>query len=556
MLRRHPPNELTPREREVFELLRRGLTNEEIAWRIEVSVAGAKYHVSQILSKFGVGTREQAAACLQERQPWLRKLVLVGATGAVATALAGIALPAFDRGTKVTDEPGVYANESVTPPAIYPPIDETAPNTATPSPSPPADVGESIRATSPLTVVGPVGVPPPAPSRIPTKTPPATAVGSATPTPTPTDAENGVPGRNGRIAFVSGTTNGWEIHSMAHDGSGRTSMISGPEAYYPAWSPDGTKIAFQGTTSGFGSSDIFVANADGSGVTNLTNNPGPNYSPAWSPDGSRIAFSKDNDLWVMNADGSGAMMIFGASDSYDFSPSWSPDGSKIAFYVIRAGSLGGPGIFTVNADGTRLARLTFGGLIPAWSPDGTRIAFTSHDSGRNEIHVMNADGSNQVQLTDKGGHSPTWSPDGGTIAFVRARPYSPTGDTEIYSMGVDGTNQFNLTNSASLEFSPAWQPLLPTPEPTEPPAPSPTDTPAPTQSIAAFFPIQAVTDDGAVLRPAAHRVRQRWQQRLQQLEHLSAPGDRKHNSVSVQGGSDEDTDPRPPHSTRPTGRGG
>jgi len=262
----------------------------------------------------------------------------------------------------MTDEPGVYANESVSPPAIYPPIKETAPNTATPSPSPPADGREPLPTTSPLTLVGPLGGTTTGARPAPIETPVATATGSAAPA--PTQAAIGAPPGHGKIAFVNDTTNGWEIHSMAHDGSGRTSIITGPEAYFPAWSPDGTKIAFQGTTSGFASSDIFVANDDSSGVTNLTNNPGPNYSPAWSPDGSRIAFSKDNDLWVMNADGSGARMIFGASDSYDFSPSWSPDGSKIAFYVIRAGSLGGPGIFTVNADGTRLARLTFWGPHP------------------------------------------------------------------------------------------------------------------------------------------------------------------------------------------------
>jgi Tol biopolymer transport system component len=100
---------------------------------------------------------------------------------------------------------------------------------------------------------------------------------------------------------------------MAADGSGRTTFPTGGGD--PAWSPDAAKIAYTKATSvhyyDYGV-DIFIANADGSSETNVTNdNTVPNQYPAWSPDGTRIAFVKNAELWVMNADGSGAAMVFG-----------------------------------------------------------------------------------------------------------------------------------------------------------------------------------------------------------------------------------------------------
>jgi Tol biopolymer transport system component len=281
---------------------------------------------------------------------------------------------------------------------------------------------------------------------------------------------------------------------MAHDGSLRTSITSGPSDNHPAWSPDGTKIAFSRATTASSSFDIFVANGDGSGVTNVTNNPGTNYDPAWSPDGSRIAFSKNYDLWTMKVDGSAATMILGTLDSYEYWPSWSPDGSKIAFYGFRPGE--SPEIFTVNVDGTQLTNLTNhpqDDATPAWSPDGTRIAFSSARSGSHQIHVMNAYGSNLVQITRNGGDSPTWSPDGETIAFMRG---GSRGD--IYSIGVDGTNETRLTNTSTAGSGLSWQPSSAVSQPTESPSQGLTGAAAPTTPILTIW---AVSQEAAVLPP-------------------------------------------------------
>ncbi|HEY6061085.1 MAG TPA: Ig-like domain-containing protein [Gemmatimonadales bacterium] len=124
-------------------------------------------------------------------------------------------------------------------------------------------------------------------------------------------------------------------------------------AQQPAWSPDG-RIAY--TKLG----DIYVRDADSS-ITNLTNTQGTNRGPAWSPDGTKIAFVSnrggDYDLYVMNADGTGVTPLNVGSVSYDIRPAWSPDGTKIVFGNFGNGYSIGE-IYVMNADGSGVTRLT------------------------------------------------------------------------------------------------------------------------------------------------------------------------------------------------------
>lgn len=200
---------------------------------------------------------------------------------------------------------------------------------------------------------------------------------------------------------------------------------------------------------------IFTAYPDGSHLAKLVDGG----FPIWSADGSRIAFSTvTGDLqgiFVMNADGTGMRRLTRQTlPGFDFPGSWSPDGHQIVF-SRRAGF--DEAIFTIRLDGTRLRQVTEWGLIesPAWSPDGSRIAFMRD----NDIWVMDPDGSDPVQLTFEGAYNnfPSWSPDGKRIIWSRANIFGIKG--EIWIMNADGTNQMNLTNTETFsEGDPAWSP--------------------------------------------------------------------------------------------------
>ncbi|MDX6576289.1 MAG: hypothetical protein QOE96_2242 [Blastocatellia bacterium] len=297
---------------------------------------------------------------------------------------------------------------------------------------------------------------------------------------------------NGKIAFVS-NRNGpsGEIYVMNPDGSNQRNITNSPASETrPAFSPDGTKIAFVKDFKG-----ISVMNPDGSSQTTILDgaSAGFNYItsfPSWSPDGQKIVFngipngSPDGaDIYVINVDGTGLTRLTTAPAD-DTSPAWSPDGRKIAFATIRdrVPNEVNYEIYVMNADGSNQTRITNNTKFdhsPAWSPDGARIAFTSRRDDNFEVYVMNADGSNQTRLTfdSEQDSDPKWSPDGTKIVFLSSRGGR---FGEIWVMNPDGAGLVNLTNADGFDMDPSWQavstPFVP-PSPT--PTPTPTATPTP-----------------------------------------------------------------------------
>jgi Tol biopolymer transport system component len=275
---------------------------------------------------------------------------------------------------------------------------------------------------------------------------------------------------NGLIAFGCG----YRICTMNPDGSDPVDLIERYDnsivvaAYAPAWSPDGTRIAFsgydhEGSSSGGGANyDVYVMNAGGSDLRNLTKSAddvargasqGP---PVWSPDGTMIAFEGDdgeNDgLYVMNADGTGFRRL-----ADGLRPAWSPDGSRILFTMGRD-------LYSISPDGTGAAQLTYSpgwDEQPTWSPDGTRIAFERSDGGANSIFVMAADGSQEHEVFQEPGvdpFHPLWSPDGTQLLFD-AWTKPGQGNSDIYLVDADGLGWTDLTPTTDrAENWPVWSP--------------------------------------------------------------------------------------------------
>jgi TolB protein len=196
--------------------------------------------------------------------------------------------------------------------------------------------------------------------------------------------------------------------------------------------------------------DVWTINADGTDLTRITDSPGPDFDPAWSPDGTQIAFrserSGEPEIWLMNADGSGQHRL-----TAGLSPAWSPDGSTIAFSGVS-------GLSLIDANGSHRRTLphTEGGEYPSWSPDGTSIAFNSNLSGDHVMYIARADGSKVVELTRSGeGWQVAWSPDGRSILFTSHRDHLDN-YTDVYVMRPDGSGVRRLTRNRA--YTPAWSP--------------------------------------------------------------------------------------------------
>ena len=219
------------------------------------------------------------------------------------------------------------------------------------------------------------------------------------------------------------------------------------------WSPDGTRIATIHSTDGFmpGYNNVIIITAATGATVNITSNSAAyKYSryPTWSADGARIAYedntSGNYEIIVANANGSGKTNVTNDAGS-DQQPAWSPDGTRIAFTTNRDGNTE---IYSMATDGSDLVNLTqsseneSSGVV--WSPDGSRIAFRR----ASRLWVMNADGSGQTQLTTSlyAFASPVWTASGTHLVFESS--------SDIHRIAVDGSGLTNLTNHAANDNGP------------------------------------------------------------------------------------------------------
>ena len=299
-------------------------------------------------------------------------------------------------------------------------------------------------------------------------------------------AEGTAPGKNGQIVYAK-FPRLWVVNA---DGSGERKLphLERSEDSDPDWSPDGSRIAFDRCAD---KCEIWTVNPDGSKPRRL----GPNCLhrkdsscvdrgfPAWSPDGTRIAFgqatlrggkAESAEIFVMNANGTGVRRVTQITAGKPFAmdvlrPAWSPNGNQLVFEVQNLGTAEPPNrhaLFIVDADGSGLRQLTpwslNAGDDPDWSPDGKLILFrTVSASNRHHgnLHTIRPDGTGLRRLTNypapKTVGSPTFSPDGKWIAFSRFTegPYPA-----VYVMRANGTGVHRVTKNAAvyeLDWGPA-----------------------------------------------------------------------------------------------------
>ncbi|WP_119067671.1 SH3 domain-containing protein [Aggregatilinea lenta] len=275
-----------------------------------------------------------------------------------------------------------------------------------------------------------------------------------------------------RIAFTGGSEEAvTTVYVVDADGQ---NLITMPGDFStvrdPQWSPDGTQIVFAAAGSAAAPNspfDLYVVNADGTGLKNLSNTPDiDETNPAWSPDGGQIAFTSTQegsaDVIVTDAGGFSATII-AATNAIEFKPAWSPDGAWIAYYATNE-----DGVALMIADPLGTSSAQIGQIYdersnshaPVFSPDGTRIAYSTvsslADSATSELFSVRTDGTDPIQYTADGAIAlaPSWSPDGQWLVFSSTRA-----DTfDLWAMRANGAGIAQLTRGADMEYTPQWSP--------------------------------------------------------------------------------------------------
>lgn len=279
-------------------------------------------------------------------------------------------------------------------------------------------------------------------------------------------AEATYPGDVGRLAFgltPPGSSNP-DIYSLRPDGTGLRQLTNDPGFdACPAYDVTGRRMAIcSGRT---GNTEIWTMNADGSHERQLTRRGGTSAAifPDFSPNGRRVAFmwraaSTDLfDIWTVRTDGRQYQQLTRTPDLDDSYPAYSPSGRTLVFLRSNAGRTNTQ-VWLMDRHGRHQRQLTFDAALkdqlPDWRPDGRKIAYQAGG----DLWLINPDGSGQVNVTNTPGvqeFGAAWSPDGQRIAYLNF------GDRRVYTMRPDGTDVRAVGPASGVQFVPAWQPRPP-----------------------------------------------------------------------------------------------
>ncbi len=263
-----------------------------------------------------------------------------------------------------------------------------------------------------------------------------------------------------RIAYVVKRGPRYELHVADADGYGAQSVLGSNEPIIsPSWSPDGSRLAYVSFEQK--KPIVYVQSLTTGGRLAVAAFRGSNSAPAWSPDGRRLAVTLTRDggsqLFMINADGSGAPVRLTQSAGIDTEANFAPDGQSILFTSDRGG---GPQIYRIAASGGTAQRVTFEGsynVSPRHSPDGKSFTFIQRNNGRFNVAVQDF-ATRQVQVLTDGGidESPSFAPNSKVILYA----------TEVGGRGIlaavssDGRIKQRFTADVGDAREPAWSPVV------------------------------------------------------------------------------------------------